>query len=60
MNEFVVFDGDGTESEWIDPVVNITETAESWFVDNGHALYEVPKRGRTMLVRPRIVSETDQ
>ena len=60
MNEFVVFDPDGTESEWIDPVVSVTESDGSWLVDNGFAVYEVPKQGRTMQVRTRVLSEDDR
>lgn len=49
--EFVVFD-DGHETDWIDPVVSISETATAWFVDNGHDVYEVPKLpGRTVITR---------
>lgn len=51
MNEFVAFDQNGVETEWISPVVNVRESDESWFVDNGFAVYEVPKQGRAMQLR---------
>lgn len=57
MNEFVTFDQTGVESEWISPVASVRESDESWFVDNGFAIYEVPKQGRTMQVRLRAVEE---
>lgn len=50
-DEFVVFD-DGDETESIDPVFSVDETATAWFVDNGPHVYEVPKLpGRTVEVR---------
>lgn len=49
--EFVVID-DGFETELIDPVLSVDETATAWFVDNGFHQYEVPKiPGRTVIER---------
>lgn len=50
-SRFVVFD-DGVESDWIDPVLEVNESEESWFVNNGFNTYEIPKiYGRTVTIQ---------
>lgn len=50
-SEFVVLDND-IESDWIDPVKDVLETKEFWYVDNGHAVYPIKKiPGRTVIER---------
>lgn len=40
--EFVVFDANGKEVDWVDPVIDYRKTDENcWTVDNGYAEYRV-------------------
>lgn len=58
MNEFVLFDPDGQECEWIDPVFEFAETNEAYIVHNGIFEYTVPKRpGFTGVVREMQVDD---
>lgn len=42
--EFVVFNKDGKEVEWIDPVLEFHELSRYWVVYNGAYEYRVYKR----------------
>lgn len=47
--EFVTFDAEGKEVDWIDPVIKADEIRTSiWLVDNGFDVHEVhiPEGGR--------------
>lgn len=47
--EFVVFDADGREVDWVDPYVSHVQTGSRlYLVDNGFSEYDVivPKGGR--------------
>lgn len=55
--EIVTIDN-GVETDWIDPVVEVRETADAWLVDNGYGTYEIEKRpGRTVIERSRAAAE---
>lgn len=49
--EAVLYDDEGTEVDWWDPVFSLEETATHWVIEGCHE-YEVPKKhGHRLVVR---------
>lgn len=53
MKEAVIFDRNGKEVDWYDPIeVPVRETKKYWFIDNAYHIYKVYRRkGYTLVVR---------
>jgi len=57
MQEFVSIDEHGIERDWIDPVLSVVETENSFIVDNSCYTYEVVKqKGWKYIQRQKEVS----
>lgn len=59
VTEFVLIE-DGKETDWIDPVLDFTESPDHWSVWNGYSTYLFVKRpGVTYKIRAKEFSDDE-